>query len=275
MQIKKRKRVKRKMKLIMILLILFILGFGLAFGNHRKNSLISIENQIEIFTKKVDEWSNNFTGYFCFTVADLNQDGRLELIVSTIQGSADYAYTDYYVIESKKAKLKQLHEDGRSVALINDFLVGEQVNDGTHRIVKNGVTYVPVYYDKNDNMYYYIHHDYSGHTPYEAYDKVYSLSLEDNIVKVNLLAYKQTTCDEPYGANKSISYWDTAQNEISEADYNKMAEKIYVNCDKMEMCWKWKRVESKEEVQNMNKEELKKLLIELFENFKIVNKIDE
>lgn len=275
MQIKICKRIMRKIKLGMPVTILLIFGWIFVFGNYGKNSLTGIENQIEIFTNEVAEWSNHFTGYFCFTVADLNQDGNLELIVSTIEGSGDYSFTNYYVIEYKTVQLMQLQEDECSVALINDFLEGEQVNDGTHRIVDNGITYVPVYYNKNDNIFYYIHHDYSGHTPYEARDKVYSLSLENNSIREELLAYKETTCDEPYSSNVSINYWDSFQNEISEAEYNKISEKIYVNCDKMEMCWKWKRVETKEEVQNMNKEELKKLLMELYENFKIMNKFDE
>lgn len=239
-----------------------------------ENALISIEDQIEIFAESVDEWSD-ITGYFCFAVADLDQDGRLELIISTIQGSASYSYTDYYVIEDKKRKLMKLQgneKKGDSPAVIYDFLVGKNVSDGTYRIVDNGVTYVTVYYDEYKGIYHYIHHDYSGHTPYETFDILISLSLENNIICEKILAYKKGERKEPSDTNIIISYTDNEQNEISEAEYKKIPEDTYIGCRKMEMCWQWNRIEAKEEIQSMNKTELKKLLMESYKNFEIKDK---
>lgn len=267
--------VTRSSKLLVVLCI-FVAG-AIIFGIYRErsNNLPTVKKQIEIFAENVDEWSN-VTGYFCFTVADLNKDGKLELIISTIQGSGSYAYTQYYVIDDKKQELITLYQEDKEKyypSLIHDFLIGTQVSDDTYRTVVDGIIYVPVYYDKQTNLYYYIHHDYSGHTPYEAYDRIISQVLEGDQIKQSLLAYKKTTRVSSEDINSLTSYKDNNQNEISEGQYKQIDEYAYDKCIEMQMCWQWKKIENSKEVQKMKKSELKNILWEMYNNFIIEEKM--
>lgn len=244
--------------------VILVLILGFVF--YRERNLMDIEDQMEIFAECVNEWSD-ITGYFCFTIGDLNQDKKLELIVSTIQGSADFAYTDYYVIKDKKAELVRMQKRKKrdSSALIHDFLNGKYMD--------HGITNVEAYYDEQNGIYYYIHHDYSGHTPYEAYDGIIGLSLQDGIICEDILAYKKIETTKPYGSDVTVSYIDDEQNEISEMEYEKIPEHTYMGCEKMEMRWQWHRIDRKEDIRNMDKKELQKLLMDTYNNFQMNNQM--
>lgn len=259
---------KRNKKLYIIISIVCILLLCAFVIIYKKITSSSIDNQINHFVENVDVWSD-IDGYFCFTVADLNQDGRVELIVSTIQGSGSYSYTKYYEMEDNGTDIKHLQADEDSVGLIDDFLAGKQISDGTQRNVDNGISYVSVYHDRELEKYYYICYDYSGHTPYESFKTIYSLSLENDRIVENLLANKISKYEEPYGSIQSIEYWDSNNNQISEDAYNKIADEVYKNAEHMEMSWQWNRVETKEEIREMDKAELKELLMEAYYNFEI------
>ena len=252
-----------------ILIVIFILsvmsGIWFIIYFSRTNVVMRTEKQMDVFVEKIHDWSN-INGYFYFTIGDLNQDGKLELVTSTIQGSGSFSSTRYYIVNDKDLiVLQEEQTDQCSSALINDLLQEGQRGEG-------GILYVPVYYDKQKNMYYYIHHDYSGHTPYESIDRIISLSMKDNIIREEVLAYKKIT--KGNGINSIIFYEENSQNEISEVEYEKIIDLKYNNCEKMQMRWKWKRVEAAEEITDTSKEEIKKILMEMYGEFEIRNIID-
>lgn len=243
----------------------FMIGICFIIYFSRTNVTMHTEKQIDVFIEKIYDWSN-ISGYFYFTIGDLNQDGKLELVTSTIQGSGSFSSNGYYIVNDRDLiVLQEERADQCSSALINDFLQEGQKSE-------SGILHVPVYYDKQKNMYYYIHHDYSGHTPYESIDRIISLSMKDNIIREEVLAYKKIK--KQNGINPIILYQDNSQNEISEVEYKKIIDLKYNNCEKMQMSWKWKRVERVEEIKNMNKEELKKILMEMYGEFEIKNITD-
>lgn len=252
----------KKRILIVIFILSFMSGICLIIYFSRINDVMCTEKQMDVFVEKIYDWSN-ISGYFYFTMGDLNQDGKLELVTSTIQGSGSFSSNRYYTVYDKDLiVLQEERTDQCSSAFINDLLQEDQKGE-------SGLLYVPVYYDKQKNIYYYIHHDYSGHTPYESIDRIISFSIKDNIVKEEVLAYKKIK--KQNGINSIIFYEDNSQNEISEVEYEKIVDMKYNNCEKMQMRWKWKRVEVAKEIKDINKEELKKILMELYEEFEIRN----
>ena len=61
----------------------------------------NIEKQIELLADSVELWAGTMNSegidYF-FTVTDMDRNGRLELIVSSRQGTGLYTYSDYFEV---------------------------------------------------------------------------------------------------------------------------------------------------------------------------------
>lgn len=87
----------------MILLVIGIIIFLMLILFNR-NIGMDEERQIRNFADRVAEWNTIYisSSYpYYITIADLNRDGRLELITSTIEGTGRYSQNHYYMIEKK------------------------------------------------------------------------------------------------------------------------------------------------------------------------------
>lgn len=126
---------------------------------------------------------------------------------------------------------------------------------------------VPVYYDTKSDMYYSIHKDFCRVTSEESTESIVVLTVDNDEIKVQHLAYKLFE----YNNEPVISYWDYKQGELSEESYKKLEECTYPDLQEMEMTWKWHKVTG-DQMANMDQGEIRELLINLYNNFTIVEK---
>lgn len=69
-----------------------------------------IQKQIEIFAQNRDKWAVDIdfaNEQYKFTLADLDMDGQVELLVSHCGGTGIFSYTSFYKVD-KDGKLKEL-----------------------------------------------------------------------------------------------------------------------------------------------------------------------
>ncbi|NLZ81991.1 MAG: hypothetical protein GX913_09385, partial [Clostridiales bacterium] len=88
-----------------------------------------IEKQIELFSQQRDIWMEEMdyaNERFCFTVADLDYDGQIELIVSNYGGTGHYTYSRFYKID-EEGILKELQTNFTEGDSQPDILEEDQI----------------------------------------------------------------------------------------------------------------------------------------------------
>lgn len=168
---------------------------GIMRTEQAKEMELSVEEQIDVFVKEIEQWSNNGDQTIWFTVADINMDNQVELITDSIQGT--------------------------------------------------GVRGTPTSFR------------YS----------LCGLWIEDGMVKEEYLGSRQHDTEDVYG-EWTVTYEDAAGSVITEEAFNVLAEKKYSQLQEMQMIWKWQAVPL-EELQGMTDDEVKELLVGIYNNFTI------
>ncbi len=209
---------------------------GSGDGNEEIVSLTP-EEQIDIFADEVEEWSRGLSVGAAFAVADLNQDGRLELITDDVQGSGHFAYNNYFVVTEDGAMVKL--ESGR---------FGEYLS--TYYDLADGLIHVPVYYDEKEDVFYSIQGGGTRDThPISFCYRLVSLSIKNDVVEEELLACRICEMDENNNWITPDRYEDADGNEIAEEEFETIAERKYSDLKQMQMTWKWPIIRKKEYVQ--------------------------
>lgn len=85
------------------------------------------------------------------------------------------------------------------------------------------------------------------------------------MIKEERIAYAYYEYDDE---KLKASYWNYEKEELSVESYEMIEENTYPNLKKMEMTWKWQKV-TWEQISNMNQEELRGLLEDLYNNFAV------
>lgn len=229
---------------------------GSGDGNEETVSMTP-EEQIDIFADEVEEWSRGLSVGAAFAVADLNQDGRLELITDDIRGSGHFAYNNYFLV-NKDGAMEEL-ESGR---------FGEYLS--TYYDLADGLIHVPVYYDEKEDVFYSIQGGGTRDThPISFCWRLVSLSIKNDVVEEELLACRICEMDENNNWITPDRYEDADGNEIAEEEFETIAERKYSDLKQMQMTWKWHNY-TEEEIGAMSKEELKELLMDSYENFELL-----
>ncbi len=225
-----------------------------------KYYLLDAENQIYIFTENVNEWNDTYTYNeypFYVTVTDLNKDGKLELITATIDGTAKYSHNNYYVVKMGKSEVVQLQ---------TSIGQGQSSADIIYNIMYQGneKENVPVYYDVKNKMYYSIHKDYTI-SPEGKVQGIVGLTLDGDMIKEERIVYAYYERDDE---RFEASYWNYEKEELSVESYQMIEENTYPDFKRMEMTWKWHKATWRE-ISDMDQNELRNLLEDLYNNFTI------
>ena len=184
---------KSRWKILIALLLLALAGFSsqiymrnMSIRSGSEVSDITIERQLQVMLDSY-EWGCPPSGNIrrMFTVTDLDQNGRLELIISRLEGSGQYTYSDYYEVNKELDKLTPCEWLDRTFESEADIMVSS----------------VPVYYDSNNKMYYYIFHDRIPDGIHYASENKRAISLANGKLSERILAYKNTY-DEAFGSGK-------------------------------------------------------------------------
>lgn len=176
-----------------------------------------IEKQIELFSQQRDIWMEEMdyaNERFCFTVADLDYDGQIELIVSNYGGTGHYTYSRFYKID----------EEGILKELQTNFIEGDSQPD---ILEEDQITFYSSS-SSEEIRDYYIVYDLIKEAPDSYVYRVSSLYISDNMVLETPLAV-QTNIYEGEDFSANITSKDSNGNTLTEEEYDNYAESYYNN----------------------------------------------
>ncbi len=151
-----------------------------------------------------------------YTVTDLDQNGRLEII------SADYSKEDQITV----SHIWEVDEEGKLQKIETSWSEEESQPDLITKSTK-------VWYDEEDDVYYYLFTDQEKLEDGSERERKMTISLKDGQLSTVLLAEKTT--DEA----GTETFADADGNEITAADYENAAETIYGELKEKEAKFKW------------------------------------
>ena len=216
---------------------------------------MDIQKQIEVFAQNRDKWATDIDfadEQYKFTLADLDMDGKAELLVSHSGGTGFYSYTSFYKVD-KDGKLKELDTTLSEYDSQPDIM--DQVSDESNVTVYSNIINGKGYYN-------YIVYDLMKESPSSYVYRVSSLAIVDDVVTETKLAVEYDTYDGPdYAA--TISYMDYTGAELTEEEYNDYAAAYYnaQNATEHRAHFQWKDVS---DIVNASDEEAIRMLTEVY-----------
>ena len=181
---------------------------------------VDLEAQLQVFADHRSEWDINRTDSLpatSFTMADINNNGRLEVIVSGTTGTGIYSET--YVFE--------VNEDATG---LNRYSITDGTSPDIARMDSTEVYLVEGNYKISC-------YNTTAHG-WESVDfERQSLSLDDTGIIIETLGvgHQRTVLRGGY----EYEYFDSDHNPISEAEFDSLYDSVYAGCPKGEMKFKW------------------------------------
>lgn len=229
------------------------------YADSLNDGSLSVEKQIEIFAQERTTWATDVDyadERYCFTLADLDMDGELELIVSNFGGTGFYTYSRFY----------KIGDDGNIKELETTFTEGESQPDILDEI--SDESDMTVYYEdlaegtgKNS----FIVYDRIKDAPDSYVYRVSALSLVDDVVTETYLASQQITYEGEDYTERIVSE-DYNGNELTEEEYENYPATYFeaANATKYTAVFKWKDISDVEEISNSDAVQM---LTETYQNY--------
>lgn len=206
--------------------------------------------QVQLMADNAAQWADTMADegvlYF-YAVTDLDHNGRLELIISSCQGTGIYTYSYYYEVNK--------NFDG-----LNVFEPSMPEGDSQADIITDSV---PVYYDAQKNLYYYIFDDTIRGGADMSYTYKRALFMTGGKVDEMGLGCRGTVFD---GQAVSVTYTDADDKEISEDEYLKLADTRFSGLEKKTASIDWHKAD-KSELLSMGRGQLVEKLLESYKGF--------
>ena len=216
---------------------------------------MDIQKQIEVFAQNRDKWATDIDfadEQYKFTLADLDMDGQVELLVSNTGGTGFFTSTSFYNVD-KNGKLKELNTTFSGYESEPDLM--DQVSDESDVMVYSNIINGKGYYN-------YIVYDFMKESPTSYVYRVSSLAIVDDVVTETKLAVEYETYDGPdYAA--TVTYKDYTGAELTEEEYYAYAAAYYdaQNAAEHQAHFQWKDVS---DIVNVSDEEAVQMLTEVY-----------
>lgn len=205
-----------KRKILPVSLIL-TMSLGL-FGGIA--SAASVVQQQEIIVSLVDQWKpEEKTG--SYTLTDLDGNGRLEIIASTITKDEKVS----------KSRLWEINEEGNR--LVEYEMPWTQEENQPDLIVKS----TAAYYDAENDIRYYIFADETKAEDGSISESQTAIWLKDGVLQAELLV----SCQKNYSGETEYTavYTDADGNEITEEAYAAAAQERFADLEQQEAGFGW------------------------------------
>lgn len=213
---------------------------------------LDVARQLDLITAERKLWrgEEEYVDY-SYMVADLDQNGRLEIINASIQGTGLFTYAKCYEVNSEGTGLEEvlLDVDAADYSAWPDFIVEE----------------APVYYDSASSLYWYATVDFMRNGAAENVTIQTIMAKEQGTVREEFLAADHVTATEN---SESHTYYDGAEAEISLGEYEKAVEERCAGMEKKTAQFGWLYMKAGE-VDSYSEEELRQKLGESWDGFKI------
>ena len=182
---------------------------------------VDTQEQIEIIAQNSSGWyaDDEFDSYN-YAVTDLDQNGRLEIIVSICQGSGMFTYTDIYEVNEALDGLTKC---------VQGFKEGESQAD-------IGVMSANCYL--LDGAYYYVFNDTVRGSASELYENMRSICLENGATTERFLASRTTVY--PFDSeDPTITIVDADGNELTDSEYESIGDIVYADAQRLLAAFNW------------------------------------
>ena len=181
---------------------------------------VDLEAQLQVFADHRSEWDINRTESLpatSFTMADINNNGRLEVIVSGTTGTGIYSET--YVFE--------VNEDATG---LNRYSITDGTSPDIARMDSTEVYLVEGNYKISC-------YNTTAHGWESADFEKQSLSLNDTgiIIETLGIGHRRTVIN----GDDELEYFDSDHNPISEAEFDSLYDSVYAGCPKGKMKFIW------------------------------------
>lgn len=214
----------------------------------------SVDAQIRMIATQRDVWKDSVEkfGYENYAVTDMNGNGRLELITAVCGGTGRFTYSNVYEVNESFDGLRHYK------------ILRDSEGDSQPDIITSPV---PVYYDSENERYYYVFHDFvrlgiEGHT-----DMLYGYWLEDGEVQTKMIAYYSQIYDRK--TDRIIrTYKDAEDNEISEEAYNQAEAKAFSGMEKRSGSIGWKVFDEEMDISSAPAKVLEDMFFNSWKEFK-------
>lgn len=224
-------------------------------GEKEQTKAVNVEKQIDVIMNNIDTWNlstdEDIYAPYGYAITDLDQNGRLEIIASSCQGTGIYTYSNYYEVNESLNGLNKIErnvEEGSSEA---DIMIPT----------------VKVFIDKASNEYHYIFDDLVKVGAAEYYENKQDIVLKNGKLYEKAIAYRNTIYTD---SNPNVTLKDANNNEITAEDYEIIENKLFSNLELKLANIEWVST-TDVDFSSVSGDELKNKLIESYEKFGFSN----
>lgn len=233
-------------------------------GEKEQTKAINVEKQIDVIMNNIDTWNlstdEDIYAPYGYAITDLDQNGRLEIIASSCQGTGIYTYSNYYEVNESLNGLNKIErnvEEGSSEA---DIMIPT----------------VKVFINKATNEYHYIFDDLVKVGAAEYYENKQDIVLKNGKIYEKAIAYRNTVYTD---SNPNVTLKDANNKEITAEDYALIENKLFSNLELKFANIEWVST-TDVDFSSVSGDELKNKLIESYEKFgfsdiEVDNTLDE
>lgn len=185
----------------------------------------SIEKQIQVIAEQIGVWKGEEKDiYYGYAVTDLDQNGRLEIIASTCQGSGIFTYSSFYIVNENGDGLVVYEYPGA-----NEESEADIMEDS-----------VDVYYDSDENIYYYTFSDYIRCGSAEMHNNLRAIFLQNKKVNEFFISSSELRFTED---NMVEKYYDAEGNLVSEEVYYTLENQAFEDLKEKQATIHWESYE--------------------------------
>ncbi len=233
-------------------------------GEKEQTKAVNVEKQIDVIMNNIDTWNlstdEDIYAPYGYAITDLDQNGRLEIIASSCQGTGIYTYSNYYEVNESLNGLNKIErnvEEGSSEA---DIMIPT----------------VKVFINKATNEYHYIFDDLVKVGAAEYYENKQDIVLKNGKIYEKAIAYRNTVYTD---SNPNVTLKDANNKEITAEDYALIENKLFSNLELKFANIEWVST-TDVDFSSVSGDELKNKLIESYEKFgfsdiEVDNTLDE
>jgi hypothetical protein len=212
------------------------------------------DSQLQLIADNAAVWMGDtelIAEPFFYAVTDLDQNGRLEIIQSSCQGTGLYTYTSLWEVDANGTELVPCQLSVAEGESQPDIIADPDM----------------VYFDEAGDCYYYIFHDDIRDGAAEHYLSRVALSLQDGVVTTTLLCQMHSV----YTSSEDVTttYTDADGNAIDEDAYNMAAENTFAGLTEMEATIGWTDYTVSAQLDTLTEAELMEILETSWESFSL------
>ena len=186
--------------------------------------LLPAEEQIAIFVANRELWYpvDDYYVPYSYTVCDLDQNGRLELLINICMGTGFFSENTAW----------EINESGDGIVSCGEIF------ETYESVVDLGYPEADAYYDAESGVYYYVAEDFIRNGWAFNATEMYALSLEDGQIRSQFLA--SYACETFEDGTQTITCTDASGADITEEEFNVIDETVFADLKPLTAKFLWK-----------------------------------